>query len=64
MSESSTWHSCSCEKYTWHLLGTYHTAAILLTDPQARLVALFTPPHKAADITDQLARIEGFIAGH
>jgi protein SCO1/2 len=39
-----------------------HTAAILLTDPQARFVGLFSTPHSADKIEDQFRRIEAFVA--
>ena len=38
-----------------------HTAAILLTDPKARLVAWFGAPHTAAQISTQLLRIVQFV---
>jgi protein SCO1/2 len=40
-----------------------HTAAILLTDPQARLVAWFGSPHTAAQISAQMIRIAQFVDG-
>lgn len=44
--------------------GSYlvdHTAAVLLIDPQARLVGLFRVPHEPADIADRVARIRRFV---
>ena len=44
--------------------GSYlvdHTAGILLTDPQARFVAVFSAPHQAETIEQQFRRISAFI---
>lgn len=38
-----------------------HTAAILLTDPELRLVALFRLPHDVTDISNQFRKIRKFI---
>lgn len=40
-----------------------HTAAILLTDPQGRLVGLFSLPHDPAAIADQYGAIRRFLEG-
>ncbi|MCP5151082.1 MAG: SCO family protein [Ectothiorhodospiraceae bacterium] len=40
-----------------------HSAGILLVDPQARLVGLFSPPHEAAEIARQVRGIRAFIEG-
>lgn len=38
-----------------------HSASVFLFDPQARLVKVFTTPHEAANITEQLLAIRDFI---
>ena len=38
-----------------------HTAASLLTDPKARLGAVFTAPHKAAELATLFNRISAFV---
>ena len=40
-----------------------HTAAVLLLDPQARLVGLFRTPHEAGDITARVRAIMDFVEG-
>ena len=40
-----------------------HTASIMLTDPQARLVGVFGPPHDAKTIAEQFTKIRRFIEG-
>jgi protein SCO1/2 len=36
-----------------------HSASILLTDPQGRLAALFSPPHDAAALAKDVASLAG-----
>lgn len=46
--------------------GSYlvdHTAAILLTDPEGRLVGLFQLPHEVPVITEQFRQIRQFLEG-
>jgi len=46
--------------------GSYlvdHTASILLTDPDARLVALFSAPHDARVIADRFRQIRQLVEG-
>ena len=38
-----------------------HTAGVLLTDPQARFVAVFSAPHSADTVNEQFRQIEAFI---
>ncbi len=38
-----------------------HTASILLLDPRARLVGVFSLPHDAADIAERYTRIQRFL---
>ena len=40
-----------------------HTASVLLTDPEARLVAIFGLPHDAETIANRFMAIRGFLAG-
>ena len=40
-----------------------HTAAVLLLDPQARLVGLFRTPHEAEDIATRVRGIRDFVGG-
>jgi protein SCO1/2 len=40
-----------------------HTASILLTDPQARLVGVFGAPHKAQVIAERFSAIRGYLEG-
>nr|MBS0020749.1 SCO family protein [Gammaproteobacteria bacterium] len=40
-----------------------HTASILLTDPDARLVAVFGLPHNAETISSRFVTIRGFLEG-
>ncbi len=38
-----------------------HSSAVLLLDPQRRLVGIFSAPHRAADIAERIARIRKFV---
>ncbi|MCP5144290.1 MAG: SCO family protein [Gammaproteobacteria bacterium] len=38
-----------------------HSAAILLLDPQARIVGLLSPPHTSADIISSVRQIQHFV---
>ncbi len=38
-----------------------HTAAVLVSDPQARLIASLQAPHDAGTIAERLAAIRGFL---
>lgn len=40
-----------------------HTAAILLVDPEGRLVGLFQIPHEVPVISEQFRQIRGFVEG-
>ncbi len=40
-----------------------HTAAVMLIDPQARLVGLFRTPHQPADIAARVRAIQQFVDG-
>ena len=40
-----------------------HTASILLVDPKARLVAVFSTPHDATTIASRFSRIRHFVGG-
>lgn len=40
-----------------------HTAAVMLVDPEVRLVGVFSAPHDAADIAARTARIRAFLEG-
>ena len=41
-----------------------HSAAILLTDPEARVVGVFSAPHEPTEITERFQSMRGFIAEH
>jgi len=41
-----------------------HSAAVLLTDPQGRLVGVFSAPHRAEDITARFEAMRGFLDEH
>ncbi|MDZ7753806.1 MAG: SCO family protein [Gammaproteobacteria bacterium] len=38
-----------------------HSAAVLLTDPQGRLVGVFSAPHRAEDMTARFEAMRGFL---
>ena len=38
-----------------------HSSAVLLLDPQRRLVGVFSAPHRAADIAERLSEIRRFV---
>jgi protein SCO1/2 len=40
-----------------------HGGAVLLIDPEGRVVGVFQAPHDPAEITDSLRRIRRFLAG-
>jgi len=40
-----------------------HSAAVMLTDPQARLLGMFHAPHDAGPIASQFTRIRSFVEG-